>query len=460
MADVQNALTSLVGASTLTSKAIINSPMDQWGNVKIPRLDELEFPAKTAGNPWVPIEEKSDRTWVSLSGLMLKDIPIHGVSSFVLESSYIDIACSDVIQIPYINTTKSRREIDWRASFEAAQVHLNGNNMTDPFQRGPDIHYWSSFFIDTTSEAYTTYETPQNIMYGSVARTFPSSGDALSSYGNGNTSLELYNCSFTSPRIEANVTCDGRSCKVTHMRRSVKDLTSPVHPPLAHEELRNLLTGMPISLGSPTFSVPNPVDQYMLGSDSPLSLGIAPFAPGYSKITGANFSKRLTTYINTLWQASLSPYSIALGASADFTPVNYTARGSAVYVPSANTTAFTRTVLDNARYSANRFHAFFLLAITVVLQACAVAGLFLKVTTKAPDLLGYVSTMTRDNVYSSVPPGGNVMDGVERARCLADMKVKLADVRPTEDVGHIVFCNVAEQSGFDSGCLNKKKYYF
>ena len=52
----------------------------------------------------------------------------------------------------------------------------------------------------------------------------------------------------------------------------------------------------------------------------------------------------------------------------------------------------------------------------VVLQACVITGLVLNLMIKAPNALGYVSTMTRDNPLTKVSFGVNTLDELERAR--------------------------------------------
>lgn len=63
-----------------------------------------------------------------------------------------------------------------------------------------------------------------------------------------------------------------------------------------------------------------------------------------------------------------------------------------------------------------------------------------RVFTVAPDILGFVSSLTRDNRYfAPLPPGDSLLDGEQRARKLRNMKVQIQDVRPDSDVGHIAF---------------------
>jgi hypothetical protein len=48
-----------------------------------------------------------------------------------------------------------------------------------------------------------------------------------------------------------------------------------------------------------------------------------------------------------------------------------------------------------------------------------------------------VSSLTRDNPNMHLPEGGSTMTGVERARALKNVKVKLADLNGNRGVGHI-----------------------
>jgi hypothetical protein len=191
----------------------------------------------------------------------------------------------------------------------------------------------------------------------------------------------------------------------------------------------------------------------MLGSDSPIEAGGYPIANSFDGVTGDAFAGRLTPVINTLWQASMAPFSLALGASADFAaPV-----GSNGYFPSSSTVAITNTEITV--YSTNVLFVTLLLIITLILQACAIAGLILKYTVTAPDILGYVSTMTRDNKFAAVPQGGTALDGLERATHLREMKVQIADVLANHANGHIALRSVEKDVDFARGRLSTYKLY-
>lgn len=433
-------LTAFVNANMLASTKVLKSPVDQWNNIKVPRLDAMAYSADAFNNPWVPVTNGSSMTWASLSGLMIQGLNVSGNSTFIIQTAYIDVICSDAMQTKAGNVRGDNYFADMLKSVGLA-LHIN--NASFPYSAGTNAGA-GSLFIDTNAEAFTRFDAPQNLFYASRVALETSTSK----------SIEVYNRSYTTPNIEGNVTCVGQECAITEVRRWKDAPSSPLQPPFNWIEFGDLLRFIPGSLGYPHPGYPSPVDQYMLGSEAPFSKYDA-YAPNFSKISGTDFGKRLTTFINTVWQANLAPFSIALGSSADFNAKD----GTFGRVPAATATATNVQRLEKVKYAANRSHAIILIVITVVLQICAIVGLVLKEMTRAPDILGYVSTMTRDNVHTAVPSGGNTLDGIERARYLSDMRVQLADARPADDIGHIVLRSVNTGNESRIGRLDKRRLY-
>ncbi|KAF2466603.1 uncharacterized protein BDR25DRAFT_317593 [Lindgomyces ingoldianus] len=63
----------------------------------------------------------------------------------------------------------------------------------------------------------------------------------------------------------------------------------------------------------------------------------------------------------------------------------------------------------------------------------AVVGMLFNHRAVGPDVLGYCSSLASDNPYIRVPQGGSALDGMERAKLLRNLQVRLSDV------GYIVF---------------------
>lgn len=65
----------------------------------------------------------------------------------------------------------------------------------------------------------------------------------------------------------------------------------------------------------------------------------------------------------------------------------------------------------------------------------------LGIVTRAPDVLGYVSTLAHDNPYFGkyVP---SHFDGLEATRALRDVRVVLGDIHMEAESGHIAFASM------------------
>ncbi|KAE8134439.1 hypothetical protein BDV38DRAFT_295371 [Aspergillus pseudotamarii] len=79
------------------------------------------------------------------------------------------------------------------------------------------------------------------------------------------------------------------------------------------------------------------------------------------------------------------------------------------------------------------------LAISIVGIVTIIVGAFVPALlgffTRNPDILGYVSTMTRDAPTLEVPPGGGTLGGIDRALLLKDISIRLGDI--TDDSGSV-----------------------
>jgi hypothetical protein len=65
--------------------------------------------------------------------------------------------------------------------------------------------------------------------------------------------------------------------------------------------------------------------------------------------------------------------------------------------------------------------------------------------------------MTRDNPHMHLPEGGSTMSGVERARALKHVKVRVGDLGNNGGIGHIGFAVVHPE--IELGNLNKSRQY-
>jgi len=141
-------------------------------------------------------------------------------------------------------------------------------------------------------------------------------------------------------------------------------------------------------------------------------------------------SVRLAQVINTYYLASLAPFDIMNVLASSLEAANLTV------------TAFS-TVNRSTYVCQWGWWATFILTNLVMLSTACV-GVFLGRQSTGPDILGYISSMTRDSQFVKLPPGGSALGGMERARLLKDIKVQLVDSEAKDEIGRLVFATIGE----------------
>lgn len=95
-----------------------------------------------------------------------------------------------------------------------------------------------------------------------------------------------------------------------------------------------------------------------------------------------------------------------------------------------------------------------------ILLVAPTVAVHLRRRTLAPDIFGYVSSLTRDNPHINLPEGGSTLSGLDRARMLKNVKVKIADVRGDDGIGRVGLARLgSEESMTGVKDLEKVKRY-
>lgn len=161
---------------------------------------------------------------------------------------------------------------------------------------------------------------------------------------------------------------------------------------------------------------------------------------GYIGLPAKIFSDRFSLLFNTYYQCSLVPWFQTGNLPSDLALLNGSTFWDIWGVFNA-TNATTR--IDTNVYICNKMWAAILLLVSAILLLCGIYSTVVKHMTRGPQILGYVSTMTRDNPYINLPSEGCTLDDLQRTRLLKDLKVKLRDVAPQDEVGHIALSDAA-----------------
>ncbi|KIW77566.1 hypothetical protein Z517_10012 [Fonsecaea pedrosoi CBS 271.37] len=123
---------------------------------------------------------------------------------------------------------------------------------------------------------------------------------------------------------------------------------------------------------------------------------------------------------------------------------------------------FSFLAMDGALYNPQHALSWPWLAMDIVsnmvLLATAMGALWLRKHTLAPDIFGFVSSLTRDNPHLNLPEGGSTLSGIERSRRMKMVKVKIADVGEDSSVGRV---GLTQVDGFEEAKdLEKGRTYY
>ncbi|KAL2821317.1 hypothetical protein BDW59DRAFT_174183 [Aspergillus cavernicola] len=443
-ADILAPLNAIYTTLILSSEEAKASPSDVWGWPKIPSLLSLGSSIDD-DNPWRPVPADAPVTYTSLVGHVLQGIPPDSYAEFPIESSYFDFDCH------MIATGLSASE-----TFDAmggnSLYHNASNFFNDTIDdNSPYGAIYSNFFIDTGYNL-TAPSRPQsqvNLFYGSKDRS--DEGDMT-----GNLPVALFNCTMSFIRLEAQVACENSSCAVTRMRRSEKDkrssFLSPFNDALDHRyntwtTLHNIIRRFPHAVQLVDQYQPSPTDSYIYGEPS---LFNPHYYRDWSTASAENVSTRFSTVFNTFYQASMATFVIPVASMSDPVDLN---TSSPSYI-SAEGTTFVRRITV---YRISLPWLIVFIAATILLLLSALAGLFLKSIIIAPDILGYVSSLTRDNPHISLPAGGSTLSGEDRAKLLRDLPVQIADVDKHRDFGRIVLASRSGDTAYEK--LHRRRRY-
>lgn len=174
----------------------------------------------------------------------------------------------------------------------------------------------------------------------------------------------------------------------------------------------------------------------------------------YWKVDGI---RRLHALFNTYWLSTLGLAQVSKDLSSNhLRPAPQGAYG-AYFNLLGSAATFDQEIPTGEMFICHRVWLSILLVSAGILFIAGIIGLMMRCHTLAPDVLGSMSSHTRDNSHTWIPAGGSALSGMERTRLLFHMHVRLQDVRPDEAVGHIALAS------YDDPCrksnLDRRKLY-
>jgi hypothetical protein len=481
---------------------------DAFGLVKIPRYEALNSTARDGGWKEVP-SDLNPEDYSALVGLDVVGLPPDRESLFTLESSYLSTVCQRFIQVPYPQnrTRQFMLKIASLMNYNFTSLARAGLMPLDRLDDGKDRFRTFLFDVDHRQalhrmKAYLSPEylsahdgdaeltSPRRLVFAVVFRS-TDHGDFLN----------LANCTLHETHVEAAVSChterDGGGCRVQDLRLSLDD-----RKPQSLTMFDNALLARTFSKYVPSFmygtpQAPSMLEAYIATGNpmTPVNMGrksLAAFKSwDLSKVTARTFSERLSLFLNTFYLAqlagnkdtpvsSLAQYDNVTTPSRDFSVfgepsldmlrsddgfwqyiedtgaamINATLDGLP-FIPAATMTAARKV---SPMYVCRFAWMAALLLASAALLVMGVTSLALQLRcTLAPDVLRYVSSMTYANAHFRTPPGGTTLDGVERAKLLRDVRVRISDIRgDDDDVGEVAFVAMDDAETRE---LERKRHY-
>jgi hypothetical protein len=424
-------------AALMGSPATKASPLDLWGNVKIPRIENYGGVAPTNEEGWYDTQNGDVDAYSSLIG-----IPINGINSnFInhvtrVQSPYLSLQCSLNTSVPY-DLQPSNKTLPGKVSSASSAGNIIDWDVED------------SLNATRRNQILAESITPLRIKYIPRYRS--------------NMTLD---CNITSTYVETEIRCPTTStCSATRVRRTkLNHFPSPwtlldVSWRTLPLFMQGMLQNFNGKLGYPQLSHKYLPDPNLTSSNY----------ANVSQTTEDKYTIRLGHMLNSYF-ACLNGYSaITTGISNDtayFYDVNQTftleehgSGGTNLWdelfysIESDGTNAAFKTRAwssDGTKVErkdvvvAHRGWVITLCLTSIVLiVASLVAPVIHHFLTVGIDLAMNISSLaTRNNSHMTLPSTGTYLDASDRARLLRNHKVRFGDVDRGTEVGSLAIGSI------------------
>jgi hypothetical protein len=444
-------------AALMASPAIKSSPLDLWGNVKVPRIEGLEEVGPTNADGWYDIDGADVDAYSSPIG-----IPIAGFN----DSKYIDYVTR--IQSPYLNLDCSLNTTDTEGPFNS---NLGLQGMPSKASSAGSMIFWNA----------PSLQNRTNSTQKDRDRILPDAASPLRI-----RYVPIYNrayftliCNVTQTYVEAEIQCPTAStCAAKRVRRSKLDHFPPAWTlldlswrtlPLVFEQMLSNFNGK--------LFYPQLLDRYL--SDPNL------INTNYANVTQTTEDKYTIRFAQVLnaYFACLNGFSaITAGVNNEttyfqnstqtFTVERDTGGGglwSQQYLSISDadmfkTRAWTSEGNKTERVEVIVAHRGWVVALciasTVLIFSSLVAPFTHHFLTVGVDVAMNISSLaTRDNLHMALPQNGTFLDASDRARLLRDHRVRFGDAEGAAEVGTLVMGSIGAVECESIARVRKGKLY-
>jgi len=420
-----NALFSAVLVGTKNST---DSPMDLWGNVKIPSLAAVAKSRQADQDGWFQLGNEGVNTteYSSLIGVPVgMQNATNASTRFSLETSYWTLQCS------YFGKSGDRP----------------AKNLTEVFPfnytgTGTGLEAWTDRHMGIGSKG--SEEWP-NKARGVAFRIF-------------DWNPMFIDCTMQTTYVETEAACRKTTCAVTKIRESRQPHPSPNITTLDYEGpptspyFLNLLTGVPGRPARPS-GVSGYIDKCLFGIPTNQFEGL-----NISIANPRGYEALFAQALNTYWMASIGPDWVIGQRSANYSAGIKTIQLTDVKFEKATGAIWTEEPIFT--YSPAWLTLLFVAAL-VALAACIANVVLSSYFVRSPHLLMNFTTMVRDSPFVQAPPGGSALSDFDRSNMMRNARIRYGDVASGEPVGHIAIGTIDDGRALGRGVvpLDKSRMY-
>lgn len=475
------------GASLLAPTSVKAGYMDLWGNPRIPLQSSIQSSgAKPDGEGWIQIPQDSfSPVYSSLFGMPLQSVPFgesavnpssmpFGNTTVNVETSYIEFACGNLTTKQMPDPTggfKLTDDISPTGPY-LSYLPVGVDAMWALGYQGPDVR---KYFENTTTEFLNPENCP-DCLPEMVNNSSIEAGTLLYQEFYDNSNVTSVYCVPSQVYVQSTILCqrtlNDQLCQVIAQRPS----QLPHQPSqITYLSFPQIALGLTNTLynSTPIFDVTNSIQGFLYDSSSDSSIFLEPasrsqYLPNGDEIpfdsslyhmSIDDFGHNLGQLVNAWIHGSFYNGTLLM-TGASFSDLYQTAvdGNAASFVPSSEkdltsliqnrTSAFT--VLANSTANVRIYHcdfgwtSVFFLATSAMLCS-AILGVVFGRMTVVPDYLGYVSSLAKESPYMRIKDGGANLDGMERARGIKGLQVRLGNVdEGTGEIGRLAFGRVED----------------
>ncbi|KAI1028705.1 hypothetical protein LB503_002605 [Fusarium chuoi] len=423
---------------------------DLWGNVRIPFLELLPAYDNADPNDWISVPDDEVVPYASLIGLPIRGGSFErpGNSTMTVQFHYQTLSCGEAFNgsewvrngskaLWYHNTSSSvplRYQYMGEGAFGLKSANMGYPNVWFDF---PNTSTLAEHF-NASSEMEP--QTKMQLVMGGECMYATAIKDVWE-----NTPI-LRTCDISTTYIDMEVGCSRTTTDADLVCQAKRARHTPAYPVKGN---LTALSSLKLSLGvlpelpfigaSQHVLEPSILELYLRDPwgifqrnggaymDDPYSsskLGC------FVSVPPEVIEKRLATALNTITMSSYEVNVLTGGKGAASTYNSYAP------VLWQNTTA-TWTEFDKDMYRLDKPWFIVTIVSTAIVFICAIANIVIRQRIKAPDFLDSLAGLTRDSPFIDVPQDGSGKSGSDRLETIKNVKVRISDVNPDEEVGKI-----------------------